>query len=54
MLVAALEAHKSPIIGIFLEGFSFTSGGLEVGIVFAQRCFHDQNSVTESRVARVI
>ena len=43
MLVAALEAHKSPIIGIFLEGFSFTSGALEVGIVFAQRCFHDHN-----------
>ena len=44
MLVAALEAHnKPPIIGIFLEGFSFTSGALEVWIVFAQRCFHDHN-----------
>ena len=25
------------------EGFSFNSGGLEVGVVFAQRCFHDRN-----------
>ena len=25
------------------EGFSFNSGGLEVGVVFAQRCSHDRN-----------
>ena len=25
------------------EGFSFNSGGLEVGIVFAQRCLHVRN-----------
>ena len=25
------------------EGFSVTPGGLGVGVVFAQRCFHDRN-----------
>ena len=33
------------------EGFSFNSGGLEVGVMFSQRCFHDRNRSKHVRSA---